>query len=55
MLRRETLRALGSMDLTRAVGGDPALVAETGAEMCTRQDLTGTVGTEQVAPKPPRG
>jgi hypothetical protein len=44
-LRRETLRALAILDLTRAVGGDPALVADTGAEMCTNQ----------AAPKPPGG
>jgi len=36
-LRRETVRALASLDLTRVVGGDPELVDDTGAEMCTRQ------------------
>jgi hypothetical protein len=54
-LRRETLRALTSLDLTRAVGGDPALLAETGAAMCTDQALTGAAGTGLAAPKPPRG
>jgi hypothetical protein len=45
-LRRETLRALASLDLTRVVGGgDPALLADTGAAMCT----------DQAAPKPPGG
>jgi hypothetical protein len=43
-LRRETLRALASQDLVRAVGGDPAALADTGA-----------VCTDQAAPKPPHG
>jgi hypothetical protein len=55
-LRRETLRALTSLDLTRAIGGDPALLADTGAEMCTRQAFTGAaMCTDQAAPKPPGG
>jgi hypothetical protein len=41
-LRRETLRALASPDLVRAVGGDQIALADTGAEMCT----------DQVVPKP---
>jgi len=36
-LRRETLRALAGLDLTRVVGGDAALPADTGAAMCTNQ------------------
>jgi len=43
-LRRETLRVLASIELTRVVGGDPALPADTGA-----------VCTDQAAPKPPGG
>jgi hypothetical protein len=44
-LRRETLRALASSDLTRVVGGDQAPLADTGREMCT----------SLVAPTPPLG
>lgn len=44
-LRRETLRALASQDLLRAVGGDQAALADTGAKMCT----------DQAVPKPPPG
>jgi len=34
VIRRETLRALGSGDLTRAVGGSEALLYESGAKAC---------------------
>jgi hypothetical protein len=44
-VRRETIRALATLELAHAVGGDPALVAETGKEMCTLQ----------VVVKPPAG
>jgi hypothetical protein len=44
-LRRETLRALASPDLTRVIGGDQAQLADTGAEMCTSRG----------APKSPLG
>jgi hypothetical protein len=33
-VRRETLRALASIDLTRAAGGDAALLRESGRIMC---------------------
>ena len=45
-LRRETLRALASLDLTRAAGGDSALLADTGAEMCTHQAVLKPPGAE---------
>jgi hypothetical protein len=35
VVRRETLRVLAAMDLTRAVGGDVAVMAESGKELCT--------------------
>ena len=36
VLRRQTLRALASIELTRAVGGgDAALLRESGREQCT--------------------
>jgi hypothetical protein len=35
-VRRETLRALASIELARAVGGDDAGLAETGKELCTK-------------------
>jgi hypothetical protein len=37
VLRKETLRALSGMDLTRVIGGDPDaadLVAQSGAKQC---------------------
>jgi len=35
-LQRETMRALLSLELRRAIGGDSALlVADTGTEVCT--------------------
>lgn len=46
VVRRETLRVLAAMDLTRAVGGAMAVVAETGKEMCT------AVAVRSDAPKP---
>jgi hypothetical protein len=33
-VRRQTLRALASIELTRAAGGDDGLLRETGAAMC---------------------
>jgi len=56
-LRRETLRALASVDLTRAAGGDAALPYETGAAMCTNALLveTGAVCTDRAALKPTGG
>jgi hypothetical protein len=44
-LRRETLRALTSLDLTRAAGGDATLPRETNGAVCTNQ----------AAPKPAGG
>jgi hypothetical protein len=36
VVRRETLRLLAAIDLTRAVGGgDVAVMAESGKELCT--------------------
>jgi len=45
VLRRETLRALAGIELTRAAGGgDAALPRETGAEMCHVQAAAVTAG-----------
>ncbi len=38
-VRRETLRTLSNIELARAVGGDDAMVAETGKELCTAAAL----------------
>lgn len=35
VVRRDTVRELASMELTRAVGGDENLVWDTGLKMCT--------------------
>jgi hypothetical protein len=55
-LRRETLRALASLDLTQAAGGDAALLGDTRGAVCTEQAFTGAaMCTDQAAPKPPGG
>jgi hypothetical protein len=43
-VRRETIRALASAELTRAVGGDAAMLVDSGKEMCP----------SLAVPKPPR-
>jgi hypothetical protein len=58
ILRRETLRILVSLDLTRVVGGDTAQLGDTGTEMGTRVPMVDTGAaacTNQVALKPPGG
>ena len=39
VVRHETLRALTSAELTRAVGGDGGLLFESGLKMCTQAAL----------------
>ena len=46
-LQRETLKVLIGLELRRAVGGDPALVAaDTGREVCTSPLAVNDTGTE---------
>lgn len=45
-LRRETLRVLASMDLTRAIGG---------GEAAWPTETRGAICTNQAVPKPPGG
>jgi hypothetical protein len=47
VVRRETLRALATVELTRAVGGDPVQLVETGAATCP--------GHADINPPPPAG
>ena len=68
-LRRETLRTIASLELTRVVGGDTALaytgaaictdalLAETGAAMCTSRAETGAAmcTSSRAAPNPTGG
>jgi len=41
-LRKETLRALTTIDLARAVGGGDGVVAQTNQAVCTAQNAVAT-------------